>query len=530
MASPPPLPAPPRTASGTGIVAAASTAPVPAMAAPVPAIAPVPAPAAPVPAIAPVLPTAPALPARPAPAAASSLDEPGARAVEIAAMLGDSVVGVTHCMDPRGGKPSPVTYACVAGSLACLLASATAFYSAIDTAASNKAALDHHTRIQKKPAYAFRPRAVSPLVEGVAFGGLALGLSAVTAGLVRARRERRSPFYRIGTAPDVQQPVEHAPSESFPLAAHLAIVLVLYQVAIEDTGANIDLAGKEDLGMIVRGATAETPPPPEPKEQEAADNAGTGASEEAPPMELEAGRAGDPKVQAENGGLRVKNNQVDPRLARAEALEAARSAGPLGSTLLRDSIASLTANHDFSSGFDDNNYLGPIGGLEGPGNGGFGMSIHGRGPGGGCYGPPCGIIGTGRYMTRAFGGDRYWPGKTGDSSMRRHNPAIPKYSFPTDVTGSLDRSIIKRYIKRNEPSIGYCYEKELLARPGIAGTVTIRFLITATGTVQSSAGEGFDPQVASCVAGVIGRISFPAPKDGGNVAVSYPFTFRAAGT
>ncbi len=143
----------------------------------------------------------------------------GAKSIEVAAMLGDSVVDVKHCMDPRGGKVTPKTWGFVAGSVACLLASATAFYVSVDTAAKNKAALDYHTRVLHKPTYSFRAEQLSTGVDWVAFGGLALGLLGMTAGLARMRGEKRSPYYRIGTAPGVEQPVEGAPSPDFPLVA-----------------------------------------------------------------------------------------------------------------------------------------------------------------------------------------------------------------------------------------------------------------------------------------------------------------------
>src|SRR5699024_5039476 len=161
--------------------------------------------AATVAAIAPTLPAvaSAALPAPPAPLATSPLgaaladDEPGARAIEIAAMLGDSVVDVKHCMDPRSGKVTPATWGFLAGGLACLLASATAFYVSVDTAAANREGLARHVAA-KKPAYSFRPDTVGAGTSGLAFGGLALGLLGMTAGLARARRERQSPYYRIG--------------------------------------------------------------------------------------------------------------------------------------------------------------------------------------------------------------------------------------------------------------------------------------------------------------------------------------------
>jgi hypothetical protein len=174
----------------------------------------------PLPVAKPVQPAFAAAPAAPAVFGAAMLnDEPGARAVEVAAMLGDSVVDVKHCMDPRSGKVTAKTWGFVAGGLACLLTSAAAFYVSVDTAAQNKASLAYHVDTLKKPAYSHRPKTNGVGVDYLAFGGLAFGLLALTAGLARARGEKKSPYYRIGTAPGVEQPVENAPSADFPLVA-----------------------------------------------------------------------------------------------------------------------------------------------------------------------------------------------------------------------------------------------------------------------------------------------------------------------
>ncbi|MGN6106792.1 MAG: FHA domain-containing protein, partial [Kofleriaceae bacterium] len=161
-------------------------------------------------------------------AIAESAEEPGgARAVEVAAMFGDSVIGVKHCIDPRGGKVASATWGVLGAGIALLAASAIAFYVSIDTAATNRAGLDHHTRVLHKPAYSYRPHQLGLAVDWIAFGGLALGLAGVAAGLARVHRERQSPFYRIGTAPGVEQPVEQAPSPSFPLVAPVGDAFVL---------------------------------------------------------------------------------------------------------------------------------------------------------------------------------------------------------------------------------------------------------------------------------------------------------------
>ncbi|HWU86864.1 MAG TPA: AgmX/PglI C-terminal domain-containing protein [Kofleriaceae bacterium] len=93
---------------------------------------------------------------------------------------------------------------------------------------------------------------------------------------------------------------------------------------------------------------------------------------------------------------------------------------------------------------------------------------------------------------------------------------------PTSV-GDLDPAIIRRYIKRNQAHIQYCYEKELASKPSLAGTVTVRFMIETNGRVTNARGAGM-PVVEDCVAKVIETIEFPKPKQGA-VNVSYPFVF-----
>jgi hypothetical protein len=563
-------------------------------------------------------------------APASSVDEVGgAKAVEVAAMLGDTVIGVKHCMDPRGGKVTRATWALAAGGLACLLASAIAFYASVGAAAENAAAFARHTRVLHRSAYSFRPHEVGGLVDAVAFGGLALGLAAMTLALVRARGERRSPFYRIGTAPGVEQPIEHAPSESFPLVApsgddfvfnygpgidgeliadgrstplaelvasgrvrpsattpgaieipipamakiraragqttflvsavarpkrqatttlgaalesrtvkyvvgslatHLAIVFLLYQVDIAEAGVNVELTSREALPTLAKIFSTETMP----QKQEEADP-GTGESsnaEQAAGMKLPEGVAGDPQKQKPDGKLLVKDNKLDRQLSVEEAREAARTAGVLGSTLLRDSISSITSTLPISSGFDTDNQWGLVDGNSGAGRGTFGMGVNGDHRGGGCLAEPCGLVLAGAYGTIPGGrpgGGGYKLGSGGNGTLRTHVALAPTFSPPVISGEGIDKSIIKRYIKQRQSQISYCYEKELLAHPTIAGEVKIQFLISPTGVVQSSTGAGFDGAVAGCVANVIQTIAFPAIKSGTPVTVNYPFIFRTAG-
>jgi hypothetical protein len=213
--------------------------------------------------------------------------------------------------------------------------------------------------------------------------------------------------------------------------------------------------------------------------------------------------------------------------------EHAHTAGVLGGDALTQggAFASLTGTGDISSGFDDTNiYGGLLGNEAGEMQGGFGFGRAGFGPGGG--GTGWGTIGTGRYGTIGHGsgtGSGYGVGG-GRGGMRGRTAAVPTVSIgQPNAQGDLDKAIIRRYIKRNIQKITYCYEKELLVKPQLSGTVQTQFFITPDGNVASATGKGVDQNVADCVANVIKGIEFPKPKGGGGVQVNYPFTFRPAG-
>ncbi len=98
---------------------------------------------------------------------------------------------------------------------------------------------------------------------------------------------------------------------------------------------------------------------------------------------------------------------------------------------------------------------------------------------------------------------------------------------PPILLGSLSRSEIQHVIAEHRSHIRHCYEKELAKAPQLEGRVDISFVIGADGSVLSSKADGLDPNVASCLLAVIDSMTFPEPKGGGIVKVSYPFVFRA---
>jgi Ca-activated chloride channel family protein len=157
----------------------------------------------------------------------------------------------------------------------------------------------------------------------------------------------------------------------------------------------------------------------------------------------------------------------------------------------------------------------------GSGGGGFGYGI-GVGSGGSIdVGGSYGTIGHGAGYGTGVG---YGTGPL-RSSVRVAVPIVT-LAQPIAYSGSLDKAILRRYLKRQLNAIRYCYERVLLARPKLTGTLTAHFTINATGhVVQSSAAGLGDAEVEACVAKVIGDIEFPAAPGGGVIVVNYPFTF-----
>jgi hypothetical protein len=549
-----------------------------------------------------------------------------ARAIEIAAMLGDSVVDVKHCIDPRGGKVTRRTQLLLIAGAVCMLASAGAFASSVHTASRNQAAFDDWTRVDKRPASAFRPVRPGLGYDWVAFGGFALGILATARGLLRMRDEKRVPYYRIGTAAGVELPVAEAPSPDFPLvaprgddfvfhigtgiegeltldgattsfaelvasgrvcpsmttagalelaipdrakirarvgqttflvsavarprrqpstllgslenrtlayfagslAAHLGI-LALLQLIPEDAGAaTAELTIEEPVSVNASGVTNDDPVDLRDS-QTGTDGGDSGAQK----MALEEGQAGmEHSNSHESSRQTIAKRDANLQTARAEAIAMAQSYGILGNTAalvngFHDDVSDLT------NGFDDTTNYGAMFGADGEGNGHFGMGRTGFGPGGGCVNGPCGTIASGGYNTIGGGpggGTEYGIGGTHGRRFAHHTVTIPvPVVSEARGGGDLDKEIIRRYIKREASKLSYCYEKQLLAHPTLAGDITVQFFIMPNGAVASSTAAGFDPTVAGCVADVIHQIEFPAPRGGGGVQVNYPLTFRGAG-
>jgi len=100
------------------------------------------------------------------------------------------------------------------------------------------------------------------------------------------------------------------------------------------------------------------------------------------------------------------------------------------------------------------------------------------------------------------------------------------------LTGPMSKEVIQRVIRRHLPQVRYCYEKELLRDPKLAGKLKVTFTIGSQGLVTRAVVADDEslksPAVAACVQKVIQRMKFPAPRGGGVVHVTYPFVFKSA--
>lgn len=117
-----------------------------------------------------------------------------------------------------------------------------------------------------------------------------------------------------------------------------------------------------------------------------------------------------------------------------------------------------------------------------------------------------------------------------ESAPRTPRPetGVGSHSSPA-VSGSLGREAIRGVITSHTADVRACYQNELRRDPSLGGRVTVSFIVSPTGSVESpqiATSTMGNEAVESCITTVVGEWSFPAP-EGGSVVVNYPFTFSA---
>ena len=118
----------------------------------------------------------------------------------------------------------------------------------------------------------------------------------------------------------------------------------------------------------------------------------------------------------------------------------------------------------------------------------------------------------------------------------RQHSAGASASTAAGTVGELDKEYIREQMQALVPLVKECYENALREQPQLAGKLVVNFTIVAEpevgGLVAESAiaAEGstiLDPAMRECVQETMYGAKFPPPQGGGEVHVTYPFTFRA---
>ena len=96
-----------------------------------------------------------------------------------------------------------------------------------------------------------------------------------------------------------------------------------------------------------------------------------------------------------------------------------------------------------------------------------------------------------------------------------------------------DRDLVLKVVRRHQNEIRFCYESELPKVPDLSGKVTVAWTIGASGAVEmaeiADSGLG-NTNVESCIVQKVRRWTFPEPKGGGEVAITFPWVFTVAGS
>ena len=187
---------------------------------------------------------------------------------------------------------------------------------------------------------------------------------------------------------------------------------------------------------------------------------------------------------------------------------------------------------DRAHGVDAFNAMGALMGAQAGNDFGFGgLGMGGTGRGGGGNG--LGTIGLDRLGTLGHGGGG-GPGQGYGSGVglgdRERPSRVPRITHVnTSVIGALSAEAIRRVVRRHLPEIRHCYEQGLTGNPSLEGRVTVSWLVSPTGAVQSTnvAGSTLGNQrVESCISQAVRRWTFPQPEGGGTVGVNYPFVLQ----
>ncbi len=321
---------------------------------------------------------------------------------------------------------------------------------------------------------------------------------------------------------------EPLPYLGLSLLAH--VLFLMLAMTLPDDAKSLDLDGFQANDRFVEMIMK-----PEQKEDKKPDwlnKKDQGDKEAAAKHKGEEGKAGkeDAKDTNKRMGIKGPPDNTELQIRKAHDTKVAMNAGVM-KALNSNSVSSMWGSGTQSVGSDAINAIGSINGDAGIGTakgfGGLGLSGSGRGGGGiSERGIGMAAVGTSGRGGGGRGGSGY--GKGAGNLGEKDNRLPQVIPGKPLVTGSLDKEIIRRVIRKHRREIAFCYEKELQKNKNLAGRIKVKFTISGTGNVIAAlvrSSTMHNRTVESCVTSKIRRWVFPEPKGGGIVVVNYPFNF-----
>ena len=320
------------------------------------------------------------------------------------------------------------------------------------------------------------------------------------------------------------------------VAAHAVFFVLVGLVPPEVSGMNFDdmMQHNRMTKFIITAAQSDDLPPVKVKPKE---------NTEGNPGKAQAGtigKAGDVHARRTDKRIGIAGPPLtrDPAIGKELLKQIPRNRGIID--LLANNRIVSPWGEDTTIGRDPENALGNLVGNDiGSSFGYGGMGVNGPGRGGG--GDTNGVIGVSDLGFGRFGHDAaghctgplctFSGGRPlKDTGTIRSNIHIRSEAHT--VSGSLPKEVIRRFIRQKIREIRFCYERELAANTTLSGRVAIMFQINSQGGVILSAVKEStlrNPNVETCIASVVRRITFPPPPDGGTVIVTYPFNLIQSG-
>jgi Ca-activated chloride channel homolog len=162
----------------------------------------------------------------------------------------------------------------------------------------------------------------------------------------------------------------------------------------------------------------------------------------------------------------------------------------------------------------------------------FGSLVRGTGDGGGGWaarGLVVGRLGSVGTIGHGAGGAVSGHGHRSGGHAGRQARVPRVRTEQLDVRGALSPEVIRRIVRRHLNEVRFCYEQALTEKSELQGRVSVKFVISPTGSVLAAARSSStiaDAKAEHCIVAAVRRWRFPTPEGGGNVVVTIPFVLE----